>query len=178
MTAAATIPTSVVLPAHYNGITRELARSFAAALINGMRLNAAEKAALLHAPTHFATMRDMHGIIISRSRGVVNMAAHPAYGWTGPRPVTYQPEMCVNTMVRAACWISALRGSVAKRGARVMTDYHGHAGFGAVQRVNADGTVRIALDDDQVGFARFRTGVYNGRTLTSVDVGMCAVLAV
>jgi hypothetical protein len=169
---AATIPTSVALPSHYIGITREHARAFAAALINGMRLNAAEKAALIHAPTFFATKRDVHGVILSR-RGEV----YPTSGWTGPVAVTYDPEMCVNTMERAACWISALRGSVAKRGSRVMTEYNGRAVFGTVKRVNDDGTVRIALDDDQVGFAKFTTGVYLGRTLTSVDVSMCAVLA-
>lgn len=174
---AATIPTSVALPAHYNGLTRDHARAFAAALINAMRLNAAEKSALLHAPTHFATMRDVHGIILSRGE-TVHMAAHPTYGWTGPRAVTYQPEMCVNTMERAARWISALRGDVAHRGSRVMVNFNGRPVFGRVGYVNSDGTLRIMLDSDQVGFARFTAGVYLGRTLTSVEPGMCAVLAV
>jgi hypothetical protein len=169
---AATIPTSVALPSHYTGITRDHARAFAAALINGMRLNAAEKAALLHAPTHFATMRDVHGVILTRRGEVI-----PTAGWTAPTEVTYQPEMCVNTMVRAACWISALRGSVAKRGSRVMTGCMGRAVFGTVKRTNDDGTVRIELDADQASFAKYTAGVYNGRTLTNVDVSMCAVLA-
>lgn len=167
------IVTSVALPRYNSRLTAEQARDFARALCYRMELTRAEWLALVNSPLVWARARDQRGVLWSRSSNGAMVAVH---GWEGPKPVEIQPELAVNMMIRTIQWISALRGNVAKRGSLVCVQYCGHIVFGRVTRKNSDGTLRVIMDDDQVGFPKFTTGVYNNRTLTSVEPEMCAVL--
>lgn len=164
------VVTTVALPRYNSQLTAEQARDFARVLCYRMELTRAEWLALVNSPVAWARSRDERGMIW------FNGEHRAVHGWEGPRPVEIQPELAVNMMIRTIQWISALRGKVAKRGSLVCVQYCGHIVFGRVTRKNSDGTLRVVMDEDQIGFPKFTTGVYNNRTLTSVEPEMCAVL--
>lgn len=164
--------TAIALPIH--SLTSEQARDFARVLCHRMGLNRAEWLALVGSMLVWARARDERGMIWRNYNGGV---MEPVSGWEGPKPVEIQPELAVNMMIRTAVWLSALRGKVAKRGDRVAFQCYGRTLFGRVIRKNSDGTLRIALEDDQVGFGKFTGGVYAGRTICSFEADAVAVLA-
>lgn len=164
--------TSIALPV--SDPTTEQARDFARVLCHRMGLNRAEWLALVNSMMVWARARDERGVLWSRHTQGQMSAVH---GWEGPKPVEIQGALAVNMMIRTAVWISALRGKVAKRGDCVAFQCYGRTLFGRVIRKNTDGTLRIALEDGQIGFGKFTGGVYAGRTIVSFDADECAVLA-
>ena len=104
--------TRVSVPSdHYN---LALAREFVCAVINSMRLCRAEKVALLHAAQKFHADRDLRGLIFFNGR----VSTMPLPAWPS---ICWSPAAIVNTTMRAAIWLSALRGKKAKRGSQVLT---------------------------------------------------------
>lgn len=164
-------PMPFALPSHFRAYTREHARRFVEVLTERMQLTKTERAALIHAGVHWHTMRDRHGVIIN------GKWTGPVADWTGPREIEWSPAALIHAMNDTACWISALRGKKARRGSAVMAVCCGRSVFGRVIRVNKDGTLRIRLDDGEASFARYTTGIYNGRTIIAMEPDFCAVLA-